>query len=547
MKPFLQTDVLIIGGGLAGLACALKINPNISVTLITKGTLEESNTYWAQGGIAAVLSQSDSYNKHIQDTLVSGAGLCNPTIAQQVIYQGPERIQDLIKWGVPLDRDINNNELLLTREGGHSKRRITHVEDHTGRSIQNSLLSELKKRPHTTIIENSILIDLIINKQDSSNTSLFHLGPTQALGVFIYNKKTSQVIRLLGNKIILATGGAGTIYKYSSNWPGATGDGVAAAFRAGARVANLEFMQFHPTALFNPLSSNSFLISEALRGEGGELINSQGEAFMKRYHPLGSLAHRDIVSRAIDQEIKHSGHKCVYLDMSPLKEDYLKKRFPTIFNHCLNLGINISHSPIPVVPAAHYLCGGVLAELNGKTDIENLFVIGESSCTGLHGANRLASNSLLECLVMAHECASSINQASKGFINKPESNVIWENSSQTSSIEKVTIHHMWEEIRNIMWNYVGIMKSQKRLLLAQQRLSQIYKDVSKVYFNNLIDSDLIELRNLSLMAYLSTLSALKRKESRGIHFNSDFPNKIESNPPQNTIIWPGDWVRNPNL
>lgn len=506
--------MLVIGSGTAALAFALKMTesaPQLHITILTKEKAPDTNSSMAQGGIAAVTSQEDSFENHIQDTLVAGAGLCNENTVRNYVMQAPERIKDLINWGVHFEGD-------LTREGGHSARRILHFEDQTGLEIHRSLLRKVREQKNIQLLEDRFTIDLILNKMVDPTD----MTPLRVVGVYALNKNTGEVEAWMGRQTVLATGGAGKVYLYTSNWSGATGDGIAMAYRAGARIANLEFMQFHPTCLYHRESRN-FLISEALRGEGGELINSQGIAFMKKYHPLGSLAPRDIVARSIDAEMKKTGADCVYLDMRHHKEDYLKNRFPAIYQKCIEYGIDMATQPIPVVPAAHYLCGGVLTDLNGKTDLAGLWAIGETACTGLHGANRLASNSLLECLTMAHNASTAIMQ---GPVHEPvysKDPQPWSHPDQTDADEMIVINHMWEEIRRLMWNYVGILRSNKRLERAQHRLTNILNEVKEYYSNMKLHPDILELRNIAIVAELSVECALRRKESRGINYNIDYP------------------------
>ncbi len=547
----IKSDFLVIGSGLAGMAFALKAAPMGSVTMLSKATASMANTSWAQGGIAAVISEEDSFASHINDTLQAGAGLCDPKVVENFIQQAPNRIQDLIDWGVqfdiksnlsksPTNSAISSNSsshlpssgtqpsttklssIDLTREGGHSFRRILHHEDTTGAEIHRALLQKVQANPAITILENHLTIDLILNKMVDPKD----MNPSRCIGAYVLDKSTGEVHIFTAKHVILATGGAGKVYLYTSNWSGATGDGVAVAYRAGARVANLEFMQFHPTCLYHKDSRN-FLISEALRGEGGELINSHGEAFMKKHHPLGSLAPRDIVARGIDAEIKKSGAPCVYLDMTSRTEDYLQNRFPKIYQQCLEYGINIAKTPIPVVPAAHYLCGGVVTDMHGRTDIAGLWAIGETACTGFHGANRLASNSLLECLVMAHNCHLEIQKDTGMWTDYPMTPAAWVHPQHTDEDEMIVIHHMWDEIRSLMWNYVGIVRSNKRLERAANRLQNILAEVKEYYSHFKVHSDIIELRNIAIVADLTIRCALKRKESRGIHYNIDYP-KLES-------------------
>ena len=538
-----KSDYLVVGSGLAALAFSLKTcesDPRASITLITKDAVNMTNTSWAQGGVAAVLSEGDSFESHIADTLRAGAGLCNPSVVENYVTQAPDRIEDLRNWGVQFDRSERDSEcsddgLDLTKEGGHSHRRIVHFEDHTGSEIHRALLQECRKKPQIQIIEKHFAIDLIVNKQINPSD----MSPLRCVGAYVLSKSTGQVHRFLSKNTILASGGAGKIYLYTTNWSGATGDGIAMAYRAGARIANLEFTQFHPTCLYHKDSRN-FLISEALRGEGGELINSHGQAFMKKYHELGSLAPRDIVARGIDEEMKKTAAPCVFLDMRHKTREELEHRFPVIFKRCLEYGIDMSKQPIPVVPAVHYLCGGVLTDVDGRSDIPNLWVLGESACTGFHGANRLASNSLLECLTMAHNCSKALADSSQQInftegLPKP-----WETPAMNDRDEMVVISHMWDEIRTLMWNYVGIVRSNKRLERAAHRLENINHEVIEYYSNFPLNSDILELRNIAVVARLTVECARRRKESRGIHYNLDFPwAPSVSDNPQSTFLWRG--------
>ncbi len=509
-----ETDVVIVGTGIAALALALKMAHSKQVLILTKDKIPSTNSAMAQGGIAAVVDKTDSFSKHIEDTLTAGAGLCRHEAVHNFIEQAPERIKDLINWGVQFDHG-------LTREGGHSARRILHFEDQTGSEIHKKLWLQVKEHSNIQILENHFAIDLLVNKKIDPATT----GPTAITGVYALDKISGEVKVIKAGATVLATGGAGKVYLYTSNWSGATGDGIAMAYRAGARVANLEFMQFHPTCLYHKDSRN-FLITEAIRGEGGELINSQGEAFMKKHHPLGSLAPRDIVARGIDAEMKKTGEPCVYLDITHKPVEFLKSHFPHIFSKCLEFGIDMSKQPIPVVPAAHYLCGGVVSDIFGQTDLLGLFAIGETACTGFHGANRLASNSLLECLTMAHNCAEVLNRDWEKIKNSTHVSVEpsdWARPSNTDSDEMIVIAHMWEEIRRLMWNYVGIVRSTKRLERAQHRLQNIKQEVKEYYSNMKIHPDIIELRNIAIVADLTVQCALQRHESRGIHYSLDFP------------------------
>jgi L-aspartate oxidase len=521
-----RCDHLVIGSGLAGLAFALRMAESLpsggKIFVVTKDQASLANTTRAQGGIAAVMSQEDSFDSHVNDTLLAGAGLCKLDVVTNYIEQAPERIRDLSKWGVEFDRQPDGQKLDLTREGGHSFRRVLHFEDQTGLEIHRTLLARCREHSKIKIFENYFAIDLILNKQVDPS----EVGPSACVGAYVLDRETGAVSVFLGKSTILSTGGAGKVYLYSSNWGGATGDGIAMAYRAGARVSNLEFMQFHPTCLYHPESRN-FLISEALRGEGGELVTTHGVAFMKKYHPMGSLAPRDIVARSIDAEMKKSGEACVYLDMRHHSEEYLKFRFPVIYQKCLEYGINMAKQPIPVVPAAHYLCGGVVTDKDGQTDIKNLWALGETACTGLHGANRLASNSLLECLAMAYNCALAHEQTSNDLKIIEKDPQPWIYPEEKDNDEMIVIHHMWDEIRRLMWNYVGIVRSDKRLHRASHRLQNILAEVKDYYSQLQIHSDILELRNIAIVADLTVQCALWRKESRGIHYNLDYPETLE--------------------
>lgn len=508
-------DYLVIGSGLAGLAFALKVAHRGTVTILSKDKVTGANTPWAQGGIAAVISKDDSFESHIHDTLRAGAGLCRVDAVRNIVEQAPDRIRDLMDWGVKFDR-LGNDEVDLTLEGGHSHRRILHFEDHTGSEIHRALLAKALAHPNITILENHIAVDLLQERHLSAPTG----DARKIYGAYVLDQARGEVISLTAKTTVLSTGGAGKVYLYTSNWSGASGDGIAMAWRAGARVANLEFMQFHPTALYHPETRN-FLISEALRGEGGELVNAAGEAFMRKYDDRGSLAPRDIVARSIDAEMKRTGATCVYLDMTSKSRDFLAHRFPVIYKTCASLGIDIATQPIPVVPAAHYLCGGVVTDVNGRTDLAGLFALGETACTGLHGANRLASNSLLECLAMAHNAAVATSEVTEA--PAPGDAKDWVYPPPTDADEMIVVTHMWDEIRRLMWNYVGIVRSDKRLMRAAHRLENILSEVKEYYSESRVHGDLLELRNIAIVADLTVKCALARRESRGIHYNLDCP------------------------
>ena len=516
-----QSEFLVIGSGIAGLFFALKVADQGPVTVLAKGAIESNATSLAQGGIASVTSESDTFENHIHDTLVAGAGLCREDIVRLCISQAPDRIKDLISYGVEFNRN-KDSQFDLTKEGGHSQKRILHSFDQTGLAIQTALIKACRQHPNITILENQMAVDLILDKKIDP----FRVGPTNVLGAFVLDTKTGVVQTFQSRFTILATGGAGKVYLYTTNWDGATGDGIAMAKRAGARVANMEFLQFHPTCLYHPHARN-FLITEALRGEGAELVSAEGRKFMKNYHPMGSLAPRDIVARAIDAEMKKSGSDCVYLDMTHKPAEEIKARFPGNYERCLQLGIDITKQPIPVVPAAHYLCGGILTDQNGMTDLGRLFAVGETACTGLHGANRLASNSLMEATVFAHNAAQFIARTKKDFPTDGLQAAPWDLRGAVQPDEMVVISHNWDEIRRLMWNYVGIVRSTKRLERAKHRIRVLQDEIKEYYVNYTVSRDLLELRNIALIAELIINSALKRKESRGIHFTLDYP---ETNP-----------------
>lgn len=539
-----EVDVLVIGSGLSGLATALKLPAHLQIAVISKSTLPSGNTWLAQGGIAATMATDDSVDLHIRDTLIAGAGLCRETAVREIVTQGAERIQDLIDWGVQFDisHDLNSTEWDLTKEGGHSVRRILHVEDHTGEAIHAQLLKEVQKRPGLLLLEHHFAIELIL----TDDIRPLEIGPRSCLGAYLLDRKNSSVTAILAKATVLATGGAGKTYLYTSNWSGATGDGIALAYRAGARIANMEFMQFHPTCLYHPQARN-FLLTEALRGEGGQLVNSEGQRFMLSQHPDAELAPRDVVARSIDQELKRSGEDCVYLDLRHKPEGFVRERFPMIYNRCLKLGIDMAKDLVPVVPAAHYLCGGVLTDTSGKTDIPGLFAMGETACTGLHGANRLASNSLLECLVMAHNAASKITECVRNYqdselyrlMSEARNPLHLKNFAQESKQdpdELILVSHLWDEIRRLMWNYVGIVRTDRRLARALHRLNNLIEELEAFYSQYRLHPDVIELRNLATVAQISVQCALNRKESRGIHYNLDYPFSNSDLPPRDTIL-----------
>ena len=523
-----QFDVLIIGSGLAGLTLALQVADYKKVCIVSKRTINDSASSWAQGGIATVLNSDDSVEEHIQDTLTAGAGLCDTKITRKVTENGREAIDWLINLGVEFTREENTESgYHLTREGGHSRRRIIHVADATGHAVQKTLTQKIREHNNITILENHIAVDLITSqklKKQSNNS---------CLGAYVLNNHTGKVITIGAQQTVLATGGAGKVYLYTTNPDVSTGDGIAMAWRAGCRIANMEFIQFHPTCLFHP-HAKSFLITEAVRGEGGILKLPDGTRFMPEHDERAELAPRDIVARVIDFEMKKRGLEYVYLDITHKPAKFIKEHFPTIHKRCLELGIDITASPIPVVPAAHYTCGGVMVDDKGHTDITNLYAIGETTYTGLHGANRLASNSLLECLVFGRIAAQEIlASAPRALPELP----YWDESRVTDADEEVLITHTWNELRRFMWNYVGIVRTDKRLSRALHRINMLRDEVHEFYSNFRVTNDLIELRNLLQVAELIVLSAMERRESRGLHYSKDYPDLLEEALP--TILTPG--------
>jgi len=513
----IKSDFLVIGSGIAGLSYALKVADHGSVSLVTKRALDDTATALAQGGIASVFGENDSFDDHVRDTMVAGAYLSKEEIVRLVVEQGPESINDLIAWGAQFDRN-DDGSYALTREGGHSHRRIFHAKDSTGREIERALVAAAAQHPNITVYEHHVAVDLITESKVTHRA----LASNRCLGAYVLDKERDEVLTFGARITVLATGGAGKVYLYTCNPDVATGDGVAMAYRAGAAVANMEFMQFHPTTLYHPYAK-SFLVSEAVRGEGGVLKRQDGTPFMARYHELKDLAPRDIVARAIDSEMKIHGDDCVFLDITHRGADYIRDRFPLIYETCLSYGIDMTREPIPVVPAAHYLCGGVRVDAWGESDVHNLFVIGESACTGLHGANRLASNSLLEGVVFASRAAKqSLERLEQPFLPFPAIQS-WDTTGARDSEEEVVVTHNWDEIRRCMWNYVGIVRTNKRLVRALRRIMMIQEEITDYYWNFFITSDLIELRNIATVAELIVRSALRRKESRGLHYTLDYP------------------------
>jgi len=527
------TDVLIIGSGAAGLSLALRLPGSLSIAVIAKGPLTEGNTYYAQGGISAVLDKADSIGSHIADTLNAGAGLCDTSTVRLVVEQGPQNIQWLLEEGVSFTREQpNSSGYHLTREGGHSHRRVIHAADATGRELENTLESQVLARKNIKLFENHNVVDLITG---SSSTS----GDHRCRGAYILNRDSGQVETFVARSTVLATGGASKVYLYTSNPDVSTGDGIAMAWRAGCRVANMEFIQFHPTCLFHP-HAKSFLITEALRGEGGILRLPDGSRFMDRFDPLAELAPRDIVARAIDHEMKRLGADCLFLDISHKPANFIREHFPTIYSKCQEFGIDITQEPIPVVPAAHYTCGGVLTDHRARTDIPHLFAVGETAYTGLHGANRMASNSLLECLVFSKQAAEEITRLMKKSLEL-EPAPPWDESRVTDSDEEVVVSHNWDELRHFMWDYVGIVRSVKRLQRARRRVDLLKQEIREYYSNFRVHNDLLELRNLVVVADLIIRSAQHRKESRGLHYTLDFPKRDDRFHKAPTILMPDNF------
>ena len=530
------TDVLIIGGGAAGLSLALRLADTARVVTLAKGELHEGSTYYAQGGISAVLDAGDSIESHVQDTLIAGADLCHADTVRFTVEHARAAIEWLSAQGTPFTRESNAEggaEYHLHREGGHSHRRIVHAADATGRAIQTTLEQRARQHPNITLNEQCSAIDLITGRK-------LGLSGNRCLGAYVLNRHTGQVEVCAARFVVLATGGASRVYLYSSNPDGSTGDGIAMAWRAGCRVANMEFIQFHPTCLYHPQAKN-FLISEAVRGEGGTLLLPDGSRFMQHFDPRLELAPRDIVARAIDHEMKRLGAECVYLDISHKPADFIRAHFPNIYAKCLEYGFDMTRQPIPVVPAAHYTCGGVMTDRAARTDLEGLYAIGEVAFTGLHGANRMASNSLLECLVFAAAAADDIRSRLE-HAPEPPPLPDWDESRVTDSDEEVVVSHNWAELRQFMWDYVGIVRTDKRLQRAQHRVDLLLREIGEYYGNFRIGGNLIELRNLAQVADLIIRCALARRESRGLHYTLDYPKANESTPGRDTVLVPGNFA-----
>ncbi len=515
-------DVLVIGSGAAGLSVALNVADNCNVIVLSKSDIDEGSTRYAQGGIAAVFDDNDSIENHIQDTLRAGAGICDEEVVRFTAQNAKESMQWLIRKGVPFDQELDENgesRFHLTREGGHSHRRILHAADATGAAVQTTLSDSVKQHENIHLFERYNAIDLIkVNKEDN-----------HCSGAYVWNRKKEQVEVIRARFVVLATGGGSKVYQYTSNPDVSSGDGIAMAWRAGCKIANMEFNQFHPTCLYHPEAGN-FLISEALRGEGAFLCHADGTKFMHKFDKRGDLAPRDIVARAIDFEMKRLGEDCMYLDISHKSSDFIVKHFPNIYRKCRSLGIDITRQAIPVVPAAHYSCGGVMSNLQARTNLDNLYAVGEVAFTGLHGANRMASNSLLECVVFAHACAKDIiSHATRPRSHDPI--MPWDESRVIDSDEAVIIQHNWHELRLFMWDYVGIVRSNKRLERAMRRINLLKQEIDEYYSNFKVSNNMLELRNLVCVAQLIVMCAMQRKESRGLHYNLDYPELLENSGP----------------
>ena len=513
MSEVLETDYLVIGSGVAGLNFALLAAEHGRVVVVTKKRVVDTNTNWAQGGVAAALAHDDTFESHIQDTLTAGDGLCDRAVVEACVVQGPAMVKRLLDIGVRLDREPNG-ELDLGREGAHTKNRVVHWQDVTGREIQRGMMAAVEAHANITLLPDHLAVDLLSMAKYGGDPACF--------GAYVLDTRTGQVKTITARATVLASGGTGKVYVYTSNPDVATGDGIAMAYRLGAAVGDLEFVQFHPTVLYHPLARN-FLISEALRGEGGILKLATGETFMENYHPMKSLASRDIVARAIDNELKKSGADSVFLDMTHLDPAFVRGRFPNIYERCLALGLDMTKQPIPVVPAAHYMCGGIKTDLQGRTTINGLYAIGECAFTGLHGANRLASNSLLEGMVLSQNAAEDVRTLER---HRPAQVAPWSNAGTTDSNDAIVVALNWDEVRRFMWAYLGIVRTDKRIERASHRIVVLRDEIQQYYTDFKITPDLIELRNLALTAHLIIESARRRKESRGLHFTLDYPNHL---------------------
>ncbi len=521
MMKIVDTDYLVIGSGIAGLMSALHLSDQGRVLVATKKDRADSNTNYAQGGIACVVASDDSFELHVQDTLRAGAGLCDEPVVRQIVSAGPARLSELIHYGIQFSERERNGERAfdLGREGGHSKRRVLHAGDITGRAVEEVLLEHAQADSRVSILEHTMLIDLI------TTGWLGEPGENRCVGAYVLNRETGEIMAVRAPYVVLATGGGGKVYLYTSNPDIATGDGIAAAWRAGVPIKNMEFIQFHPTCLFHP-EAKSFLISEAVRGEGAKLVDRAGRSFMERYDERGALAPRDIVARAIDSEMKARGEACAYLDIRHKPKDFLQQRFPNIYQTCLRYGIDMATDLIPVVPAAHYLCGGIAAGVDGSTGLPGLFACGEVACTGLHGANRLASNSLLEALVCACEMGTRMKSLKppREFARVPIPD--WQSGDAVDSDEAVVVEHNWNEVRTCMWDYVGIVRTDKRLERAMRRLRNLRQEIREYYLDYLVTADTLELRNIAAVGELIVRSAIQRKESRGLHYTLNYPETL---------------------
>ncbi|HKJ10230.1 MAG TPA: L-aspartate oxidase [Gammaproteobacteria bacterium] len=530
-------DVVILGSGAAGLTLALQLPRSMQVAVLSKGPLTEGSTYYAQGGVSAVLDSADSFESHIEDTLNAGAGLCDPDIVRFTVEHGPEAIRWLIDLAVPFTREPaadGNGRYHLTREGGHSRRRVIHAADATGRAIETALVRSVREQDNIALFERHIAVDLITGAK-------LGLASSRCLGAYVLDREMGRVEVFRSRHLVLATGGASKVYLYTSNPDTCSGDGIAMAWRAGCRVSNMEFNQFHPTCLYHP-KAKSLLITEAVRGEGGRLLLPDGTPFMHRFDRRGELAPRDIVARAIDHEMKRLGAESVLLDISHKPAAFIKEHFPNVYARCLEFGVDMTREPIPVVPAAHYTCGGVLTDRCGRTDVDGLYAVGETACTGLHGANRMASNSLLECLVFAKSASDDI-KAHFDAAPMPPQVAEWDESRVTDSDEEVVVSHNWDELRRFMWYYVGIVRTSKRLERARRRVKLLQHEIHEYYSNFRVTNDLLELRNLVQVAELIIESAQQRRESRGLHYTLDYPEPDNTRPPRPTVLAPPHYGR----
>jgi L-aspartate oxidase len=512
-------DFLVVGSGIAGLMSALHLAEQGNVLLVTKKRLTDCNTNQAQGGIACVMDANDSFEEHVRDTLIAGGGLCKESVVRQIVSAGPERIRELIDLGVQFNRRKGSrDEYDLGREGGHTKRRVLHAGDITGQQLESVLIQRVQEHPRITALEHVMVIDLITTRWLRTG------GDNRCVGAYVLDQKSGEIYAVRAPNTILATGGCGKVYLYTCNPDIATGDGIALAWRAGAQIANMEFIQFHPTCLWHP-QAKRFLISEAVRGEGAELVDADGRPFMKKYDARGALAPRDVVARAIDSEMKRTGAQYCCLDIRHKSREFLKERFPKIYETCMSFGIDIAKDLIPIVPSAHYCCGGVRASVNGVTSLAGLSAVGEVACTGLHGANRLASNSLLEAVVGAYEMAGRLANEQKKLqdhLHIPD----WEYGTAVASDEAVMVAHNWMEVRTCMWDYVGIVRTNKRLMRARRRIQNLRREIREYYFDYLVTPDMLELRNLALVGELIVRSAMRRRESRGLHYTLDYPDQL---------------------